>query len=762
MSELAAPSNLESARALRGERYSLVGPTSIRAVQAGLAEADWYRCPVEPEVMRQLVQRRDGPAVRDTLLWFALIVGSGALTVALWPSWWAVAPYLVYAVLYASTSDSRWHESAHGTAFATDWMNEALYEVASFMVMRESVFWRWSHIRHHSDTLVVGRDPEIAVPRPPRAGQVVATFFGLPGYPVYFRALVRHALGRVSAEDRELVPGSELPGLFLRARIYLAVYAAVVLLALSTRSVLPLLLVGLPHLFGTWLMVVYGYTQHAGLAEDVLDHRLNCRTVLMNRLHRYLYWNMGWHIEHHMFPTVPYHALPRLHQVVRKDMPAPYPGLLAAWREIIPTLRRQMRDPAYFVKREAPAPSAGRRGPPRVVGEAGPDGWVDACAPDELPPLGLLRVDVGHRTFALARDGAGALFATDGVCTHGNAHLAEGLVKDDFVECRKHNARFLLRDGSPLRAPACRGLATYPVAVRAGRVLLNVARAGGAGTRPARTVRLRVVSCRQVATFIRELELEPVEATGTLAFTPGDYLQVEIPAYAGIRLAELEIPAPFRAAWEREGLLSLEASNPTPGRRNNYSLASNPARERTLRLNVRLATPAPGGFPPGVGSSYLFSLRPGDVVNALGPFGDFHLKPTQREMVFVGGGAGMAPLRSHLSHLFETEGTKRKVSFWYGARSRQELFYDEYFQGLAQRHPNFSFRTALSAPLAEDRWEGPVGFIHEVVRREYLADHPRPASAEYYLCGPPRMIEAGTGMLRELGVPPDQVAYDAF
>lgn len=640
-------------------------------------------------------------------------------------------------------------------------MNDALYEIASFMVMRESVFWRWSHIRHHSDTLVVGRDPEIAVPRPPRTGQLVASFFGLATYPAYFQAILRHSLGRASAVDREIVPESELGGLFLRARIYLAVYAAVVLLALATWSPLPLLLVGLTHLFGTWLMVVYGYTQHAGLAEDVLDHRLNCRTVLMGRLHRYLYWNMGWHIEHHMFPTVPYHALPRLYEAVKADMPAPYPGLLAAWREIVPTVRRQMRDPSYCVKRELPAPRPAAPAPrPSLQPDA--EGWVDACAAAALPPLGIVRVDVGQRTFALARDGAGAAYATDGVCTHGNAHLADGLVKDDFIECRKHNARFLLRDGAAVRAPACRGLSTYPVAERGGRLLVNVARPGGVGARPQRQLQLRVASCRLVATFIKELELEPAQPGAAVAFTPGDYLQVEIPPYPAIRLGDLDVPEPYRSAWEREGLLSLVASNPGPARRNNYSIASNPARERVVRLNVRLATPAPGGFPPGVGSSYMFSLRPGDAVGALGPFGDFHLMPTQREMVFIGGGAGMAPLRSQLSHLLEGAGTRRRVSFWYGARSRQELFYDDYFRELARLHPSFAFHAALSAPLAEDRWEGPVGLIHEVVRREYLGSHPHPSSVEYYLCGPPRMIEACRGMLRELGVPADQVRYDEF
>ena len=153
--------------------YSLVGVNAATAVEKGLAEADWYQCPVPRAELRKLLERRNGPAIRDTILWFALIFGSAYGTYALWGTWWAILPYLVYAVLYASTSDSRWHESEHGTSFKTDWMNSALYEIASFMVMRESTLWRWSHTRHHSDTIIVGRDPEIAVPRPPNVKKMI-------------------------------------------------------------------------------------------------------------------------------------------------------------------------------------------------------------------------------------------------------------------------------------------------------------------------------------------------------------------------------------------------------------------------------------------------------------------------------------------------------------------------------------------------------------------------------------------------------------
>jgi Na+-transporting NADH:ubiquinone oxidoreductase subunit F len=163
-----------------------------------------------------------------------------------------------------------------------------------------------------------------------------------------------------------------------------------------------------------------------------------------------------------------------------------------------------------------------------------------------------------------------------------------------------------------------------------------------------------------------------------------------------------------------------------------------------------------------LGSSYLFSLKPGARLSAIGPSGDFHIKPTQREMVYIGGGAGMAPLRAHLSHLLETDKTARKISFWYGARSKQELFYQDYFANLAKLHHSFRFQLALSSPLPTDEWEGPVGFIHEVVFDEYLQSHLNPTTVEYYLCGPPMMIKACSRMLEKLGIPPHQIAFDEF
>jgi len=602
------------------------------------------------------------------------------------------------------------------------------------------------------------------VPRPPDIAGIIRNLFNIGVYPVYFRRIIMHSLGKMAPAEKMFIPESQFPKIYTRARIYVAIYATTIGLAIYTRSILPLLLVGLTNLFGSWLMLVYGLTQHAGLAENVLDHRLNCRTVYMNFINRFLYWNMNYHVEHHMFPLVPYHALPRLHEAVKADMPKPYPSLLAAWREIMPAIFHQTKDPAWHVKRVLPEAKA-RLNEGTYLSEARPDqeGWLEVCPAADLARAEVIRFENRQKTYVLIRDEEGKLYAMDGICTHGNTHLADGLVKGKIIECPKHNGRFNLEDGSPARAPVCRGLATYPVKEHDGRLFLNVTRPGGAGLRAQKILHLRVVSNRSVATFIKELQLEPLDGSEPIEFTPGDYIQLDIPPYENIRFREFDIPEPYAAVWERQHVFDLVASNPVAGRRNNYSLASNRQLERVLRFNVRIATPPPGqACPPGIGSSYVFNLKPSDTVTAIGPFGDFHIKPTLREMVYIGRGSGMAPLRAHLSHLFETEHTHRKVSFWYGARSRQELFYQDYFQQIAATHPNFRFQVALSNPQPEDNWTGLTGFIHEAVLQQYLGNHPDPASVEYYLCGPPMMIKAVKKMLAELGVPPTQIAFDEF
>lgn len=349
-------------RVVEGRDYALAGPENARAVAAGLANAQWYQTPIPRRRMKELMQRSDQPATRDTLIWLGAMVVLAGLGVATWGTWWCVPFFAAYGVLYGSGGDSRWHECGHGTAFKTPWKNEVVYQIACFMIMRNPVAWKWSHARHHTDTIIVGRDPEIAAMRPPRLLRILANFLGLVDVPLAFAIMTRHALGRLSADERDYIPASEAPKVYRVARIWLAIYGATAIACIATGSILPAMVIGLPRVYGAWHHIWTGLTQHAGLAEDTLDHRLNSRTVHLNPISRFVYWNMNYHVEHHMFPMVPYHRLPELHAEMRRDCPPPYPGMWAAYREIVPAILRQLRDPSWFVRRELP-PGAGRPAP---------------------------------------------------------------------------------------------------------------------------------------------------------------------------------------------------------------------------------------------------------------------------------------------------------------------------------------------------------------------------------------------------------------
>jgi fatty acid desaturase len=342
--------------AIAGTRrdYGLLGLDARAAERNGLACAEWYSCPIGRKELKELMRRSDGPAIRDTVIWLGLLALSGGGGCFLWGSWWTVPCFIVYGVLYGSASDSRWHECGHGTAFKTRWMNDAIYQLACFMILREPTVWRWSHTRHHTDTIIVGRDPEIAVMRPADVAALILNIFALKNTFRAFRQLFLHAGGRLDAEEASFIPDREQQRVYRVARLYLLIFMLVLVTCVASGSILPAMLVGLPTLYGSWLQLIFGLTQHAGLDEDVLDHRLNSRTVMMNPLFRFLYWNMNYHIEHHMFPTVPYHALPKLHELIRQDCPPAYPSLWAAYREIIPAVLRQARDPHYFVVRQLP------------------------------------------------------------------------------------------------------------------------------------------------------------------------------------------------------------------------------------------------------------------------------------------------------------------------------------------------------------------------------------------------------------------------
>ena len=271
-----------------------------------------------------------------------------------------------------------------------------------------------------------------------------------------------------------------------------------------------------------------------------------------------------------------------------------------------------------------------------------------------------------------------------------------------------------------------------------------------------------VRSNHNVATFIKELAMD-LPPGQNLDFKAGGYIQIDIPAH-NISFKDFIIEDKYRPDWDKYKLWDLKSHNEEPIFRA-YSMANHPAEGNRVMLNVRIATPPPQdmSLPPGKASSYIFNLKPGDKATISGPYGEFFIKDTKREMIYIGGGAGMAPMRSHIFHLFHTLKTSdRKVSYWYGARSEREMFYDDEFKDIAKNFPNFTYNVALSEPLPEDNWTGPKGFIHNAVYENYLKDHAEPEEAEYYLCGPPMMIDAVQKMLDSLGVPPEMIAFDIF
>lgn len=275
-----------------------------------------------------------------------------------------------------------------------------------------------------------------------------------------------------------------------------------------------------------------------------------------------------------------------------------------------------------------------------------------------------------------------------------------------------------------------------------------------------------VVSNHNVASFIKEFIVKLPEGE-TLDFRSGGYIQIDVPKIQ-VTFNDMDIEKEYHDEWDKFNMWDLKMKNPELVTRA-YSMANHPAEGNIVMLDIRIATPPwdrkKGGFMnvnPGICSSYVFSRKPGDKVMISGPYGEFFIKETENEMMFIGGGAGMAPMRSHIFDLFDTKKTKRKATFWYGGRSKRELFYQDHFEKIENENPNFKFEVALSEPLKEDNWEGYTGFIHQVIYDNYLKNHPEPEDIEYYLCGPPMMNDAVLKMLDELGVPEEMIMFDDF
>jgi fatty acid desaturase len=322
---------------------------------AGEVNALWFTPQVDRKLMKALMKRTDAESLRNYGLWLALMVLTGVGGYLSWGTLWAVPCFMAYGVLY-STSDHRAHELSHGTPFKTRWLNESLYHLNAFMTLHEGYYWRWSHTRHHTHTTLVGKDPEIAVPRPANRLNVLLDFFYLRSGPVQIMNICRNASGRIIETGLHFIPESERGKVVMASRLYVLIFIATIVACAATQSILPAMYLVLPRFYGCFFAQLFNITQHAGLAEDVHDHRLNTRTFVTNPVFQWLYSNMNFHIEHHTSPMVPWHRLPELHAAIKDQCPPVYPSVWAAWAEVWPALRQQAHDVSYQVQR--PLPSA--------------------------------------------------------------------------------------------------------------------------------------------------------------------------------------------------------------------------------------------------------------------------------------------------------------------------------------------------------------------------------------------------------------------
>lgn len=451
-------------------------------IEERMVEKTWWTPDIPRADLKALMERKDGPALWHFTLWIVLLIGSGYLAWISWGTWWAIPAFFVYGTIYSS-SDARWHECGHGTPFRTRWLNEIFYHISSFMTIREAYLWRWSHARHHTDTIIVGRDPEIQVKRPADLLKIAMDFLDIRSGPLEVMRVVRHAMAIPDADVRDFMPPEELNKMYWSSRIYLMIVGAFAVWALAIGSFLPMMFVWLPRFYGGWLHQLLGLTQHAGLGEDTYDHRENTRTVYVNPVFRYLYMNMNYHVEHHTIPMIPYHALPKAHEYFLPQSPPPYKNLWQVYREMLPTLYKQAtEDPDYHIQRPIPASASAAVTVAEVTAESqatrrvevAEDGWVRVCAVADLDENDVLAFDYEDQGYALYRTTDDTYYASDALCTHGRESLAGGMVLDGCIECPKHNGRFDLASGEAVRTPARKPLQMYRVDVRGDAIFVSI------------------------------------------------------------------------------------------------------------------------------------------------------------------------------------------------------------------------------------------------------------------------------------------------
>jgi fatty acid desaturase/nitrite reductase/ring-hydroxylating ferredoxin subunit len=436
----------------------------------------WYRCEIPQEELNELMRRSDAKGIVRTLSFLAVLVALGYLAYLSRGSWWAVPAFFAYGTVYCFLNHLM-HETHHRTVFRTLWLNETVHWIAAFAHGAEPIYDRWGHTQHHTYTYHIGKDPEVVTPRPARIPRMLGMLVGI-GI-VRPLPIIEHAFGIIPEKDKALVPEPDWKPMIWSSRFWLLGYGLIIGSCFAFGTILPLAYTLLARFYGAFYATALNFTQHIGLEEDVYDHRLCTRDVNYGPVTSFLYWNMQYHIEHHMFPAVPFHSLRRLHAKVERQLPAPHSNLFAAYKDILSVVMRQQKESRFHITPLLPvAPPASReangdRAPIDEILASGESRWVPVPGGAKLGPGDAMPFRYADRTYAIYRLADG-FFATDGKCTHSGAILAKGLVIDDQIECPAHQGRFDIRSGKATLAPAGADLRTYAAKVEDGVLLIEL------------------------------------------------------------------------------------------------------------------------------------------------------------------------------------------------------------------------------------------------------------------------------------------------
>jgi fatty acid desaturase/nitrite reductase/ring-hydroxylating ferredoxin subunit len=443
----------------------------------------WYQCDISRDELKELMQRSNLKGGVHTVAFFVVLISLGILAYHAIGTSWMIPAFFAYGTVYCFLNHLM-HETHHRTVFKSVWLNELVHWIAAFAHGAEPIYDRWGHAQHHTYTYLIGDDPEVITPRPADIPTLLGQFFGIgiikPG------PIINHALGIIPPADRELVPESDWKVMIWSSRLWLLGYALIIASCFFFGTLLPLIYTLFARFYGAFIPTLLNDTQHVGLEQNVYDHRLICRNVRVDPITSFFYWNMQYHTEHHMFPAVPFHALSKLHEKIKDQLPPEYPSVWHAYREIIPTILRQQKEPDFHITPQLPVdypaaaqesvlPDSGKNGleseNPR--GQTAPSVWVNVPDAINMPIDEVMEFTHNNAQYAVYRLNDG-FYAMSNKCSHAGARLSRGLVIEGQIECPAHNGRFDIRTGEATLSPACDKMKTFPVRVEHGEVQLQL------------------------------------------------------------------------------------------------------------------------------------------------------------------------------------------------------------------------------------------------------------------------------------------------